>query len=197
MSEGTSARGVTELIERASAGDRDALDEAVALLYDELRAIARDRRGQWRGDHTMSTTALVNEVYLRLAGRSHAQWEGRAHLLAVASRAMRQILVDYGRRRGAQKRGGSWERVTMDKIDELLPGHAQLPVERADALVRLDASLRRLEADSPRHCRIVECRFFGGMTVEETALALGVSPATVKRGWTAAKAWIHRDMESS
>lgn len=188
---------VTELVHLASQGDRAALDELIAVLHDELRAIARARRHAWRGDQTMSTTVLVNEAYLRLAGQGDANWESRAHFFAVASRAMRQILIDYSRRRQAQKRGGDLDRITLEKIDELIPGARGSSDGQAELLIALDECLARLEIESERHCRVVECRFFGGMTIEETAAALGVSTATVKRSWTAARAWLHREMSQS
>ncbi len=188
---------VNELLRLASEGDRVALDELIGVVYAELRSIAKARRGQWRGDQTMSTTALVSEAYLRLAAQEGAQWQNRDHFFAVASRAMRQILLDYARRRGAQKRGGEWDRVTLEKVDHLFPGLNGLPSDRAETLIELDACLVRLEEESSRHCRIVECRFFGGMTIEETAKALDISTATVKRGWTAARAWLHRELSGA
>lgn len=144
----------------------------------------------------MSTTVLINEAYLRLTGRESSDWENRAHFLAVASRAMRQILIDYSRRRRAQKRGGEWDHVTIDRVAELLPGLSDQAMQQAEALIRLDECLAQMEVESPRHCRIVECRFFGGMTIEETALALDVSTATVKRGWAAARAWLLSEIGS-
>lgn len=185
---------VTELIRLAAGGDRDALEEVMSLLYGELRALAHARRARWRGDHTVSTTVLVHEAYLRLVGHQNPDWESRAHLLAVASRAMRQILIDYSRRRGAEKRGGGWDRVTLDRVDDLFPGLTDSPAHRAEALIELDVCLQRLEAEEPRYCRIVECRFFGGMTIDETSDALQISAASVKRGWTTARAWLHREL---
>jgi RNA polymerase sigma factor (TIGR02999 family) len=187
-------RAVVELVERSASGDPGALDELVTRLYEELHAIAGKRRAQWRGDDTLSTTVLVNEAYLRLAAQEDPDWSSRAHFLAVASRAMRQVLIGYARKRGARKRGGGWERMTFDRAEDLLPALAGGPVDRSEALLKLEACLQRLEAHSERHARIVECRFFGGMTTEESAAALGVSTATVKRGWAAARAWLHREM---
>lgn len=185
---------MARLVRRASEGERAALDAVVRILYDELRARARGHRARWRGDQTMDTTALVHEVYLRLVAHDDPNWESRAHFLAMSSRAMRQILVDYARRRGARKRGGNWDRVTLDEVDQLCPALCELPGDQAEALIELDVCLGRLEGESPSHGRIVECRFFGGMTIEETAEALHVSTATVKRGWNLARAWLHREM---
>ena len=187
---------VTELMERASSGDRRALDELVEVLYDELRAIAEERRARWRGDDTLSATVLVNEAYLRLAKQVDPEWDDRAHFKAVASTAMRQILVDYSRRRSAQKRGaGAWDRLTFDRVADLFSGLGGPPAPPTEALIELDAALKKLEVENPQYGRIVECRFFGEMTIAETAEALEISPATVKRGWNLAQAWLHRELE--
>jgi RNA polymerase sigma factor (TIGR02999 family) len=187
---------VLELLARASEGDSAALDQLIPLVHDELRAIAHDQRSRWRGDETLGTTALVNEAYLRLVAQERPDWKGRAHFLAVAGQAMRHVLIDYARRRKASKRGGSWDRVTIDRISEVLPGGA-LAHDRVELLIQLEGCLKRLEEESERHARIVECRFFGGMTIQETADALGLSPRTVKRGWALAQAWLHREMDGS
>ena len=167
----------------------------MTALAAELRNVARLQRRSWRGNDTVSTTVLMSEAYLRLRGQGGG-WSSRAHFMAVASRAMRQILIDYARRRSAVRRGGGLERITLDRVDDLVPGYASLD-EYAERLTLLDSCLRRLEGEEPRYCRIVECRFFSGMTIEETAEALGISPATVKRGWALAKAWLHREMASN
>jgi RNA polymerase sigma factor (TIGR02999 family) len=188
---------VLELLEQYRAGDPSAFDRLFPLVYDEMREIAHRHRRHWKGDETIGTTVLVHEAYLKLAGQRSPQWQNRTHLLAVASRAMRQILLDYAKARRAGKRGGGMERVSLDFVADTRSAWADLSLERAETFIALDRSLRRLEAESERHCRIVECRFFGGMTIEETAEALGVSPATVKRGWAHAQAWLHRDMRDS
>jgi RNA polymerase sigma factor (TIGR02999 family) len=184
---------LTQLLARASSGDRAALDEIVTRMYDELRAIAEERRARWRGDETLSTTVLVNEAYLRLAQQADPRWESRVHFKAVASTAMRQVLVDYGRRRRAKKRGaGAWDRVTIDRVAELFPALGNSSSPALESIVDLDGALERLEAENPDYVRLVECRFFGGMTIAETAEALDLSPATVKRRWNVARAWLHR-----
>ncbi len=183
---------VTELLARASTGDREAFDLLIPIVHDELRAAAHDQRRRWQGDQTLGTTVLVNEAYLRLQSHDGARWENRSHFLAVASKAMRRILIDYARERSAVKRGGLWDRVTLENVGEVHASLADLSLGQAETLVRLDASLAELERESPRHARIVECRFFAGMTIAETADALGLSPATVKRGWSMARAWLHR-----
>jgi RNA polymerase sigma factor (TIGR02999 family) len=186
----------TRRLARIRNGDAAAVDELFALVYDELRGLARAQRRRWEGDHTLNTTVLVHEAYLRLVGQTSPEWEDRAHFMSVAARAMRHILIDYARQRQAQKRGGARERLSLDEIESSLAGTD--PSEaRDEALLALDASLERLARESERQSRIVECRFFGGMTIEETAEAVGVSPATVKRAWTAAQAWLYRDLRAA
>ena len=185
---------ILSLLARLREGERSAFDELVPILYDELREIAHRHRFSWRDNETVGTTALVHEVYLKLSGGAFPDWKDRAHVLAVASRAMRQILVDHVRKKQAQKRGGKAQTLNLDDVSEsalLLP---ELSEEDSERLISLDRSLERLEGESARHCRVIECRFFGEMTIEETAEALGVSPATVKRTWAHARAWLHRDM---
>ena len=186
---------VTQLVRRAAKGDREALDQAVQLLYADLRRAAESRRAQWRGDQTVSATVLVNEAYLRLASQADPDWSDRAQFLAVASRAMRHILIDYSRRRRAAKRGGGLDRVTLDLAGEGLGIPATSDLDRAEVLVRLDECLRRLEGESERHARIVECRFFGGMTIKETAAVLDISTATANRDWQMARDWLFKEIK--
>jgi RNA polymerase sigma factor (TIGR02999 family) len=157
------------------------------LVYDELRAIARRRLKAERVGHTLTTTALVHEAYLKLVQLDRMQWQSRAHFLAIAAQAMRNILVNYALRRKRLKRGGGARRVPLDEA-------AQLPAAEADRILAFDAALERLAAFDQRHARIVECRFFGGMTIEETAVALDISAATVKRDWTLLRAWLGREL---
>lgn len=175
--------GVTALLVDLAGGNDAAANALFPLLYDELRGIAQRQLRAERGDHTLSPTALVHEAYLRLVDQTRAQWVNRAQFLAVAARAMRRILVDYARRVRADKRGGGWERLDLDDV--------QIPMtERAEALIALDDALARLALLNPRLTELVECRFFGGMTEEETALALGVTDRTVRRDWVKAKGWL-------
>jgi RNA polymerase sigma factor (TIGR02999 family) len=185
---------VAPLLARARAGERGAVDGLFPLVYDELRRLARAHRRRWQGDETLDTTALVHEAYLRLVDQSSPDWKDRAHFLAVASRAMRHILIDYARARRARKRGGSRERLSLEQMEAALERGSDVSDASAEALVALDEALQRLERQNPRHARIVECRFFGGMTVPETAEALATSPSTVTRGWAAAQAWLYRDL---
>jgi RNA polymerase sigma factor (TIGR02999 family) len=180
---------LTALLSELPGGGRDVFDRLVPLVYDELRRIARRRLRDERYDHTLTTTALVHEAYLDLANAGRIALTDRAHFFAVATRAMRRILVDHAVRRRAQKRGGAPERVALD--DVVLP-----VVERDDDVLSLEEALQRLEAAHARHARVVECRFFGGLSIDETADVLGVSPATVKREWTMARAWLNRELRA-
>lgn len=188
---------VTRLLQAVRASDRGAFDRLFAIVYDDLRRVAAGRRRGWRGDETLDTTALVHEAYLRLVDQTEPRWENRAHFMAVASRAMRQILLDYAKRRSAAKRGGRSAPVPLHDVEAALRGPGDPSEAGSEALIALDESLRRLERHDLRHSRIVECRFFGGMTIEDTAEALGISPATVKRGWAMAQAWLYRDLEGA
>jgi RNA polymerase sigma-70 factor (ECF subfamily) len=163
------------------------LDDVFPAIYDELRRVAhRHLRGE-RSGHTLGTTALVHEAYLELLKLDQIRWHGRAYVLAAASRAMRRILIDYAVARRAKKRGGGASPVPLD--DALA-----MAVSRGDELLALDEALERLTLVNERYGRVVECRFFGGMSVEDTAEALGTSAATVKRDWTLARAWLNREL---
>jgi RNA polymerase sigma factor (TIGR02999 family) len=178
---------ITALLREARGGQTGAVDRLFPVLYEELRRMARHQlRGQ-PADRTLNATALINEAYLRMVDQTGAEWADRAHFFAYASRAMRAVLVDYARRRGARKRGGGIVHVSLEAGD--------IPVqEQADLLVALDDALTRLGAVSERLSRTVECRFFGGMTEPETADAMGVSERTVRRDWLKAKAWLHAEL---
>jgi RNA polymerase sigma factor (TIGR02999 family) len=166
------------------------MEQMFVVVYNELRQLAaRKLRGE-RNDHTLSTTALVHEAWLELNKLNRIQWQNRGHFLAVAAQAMRRILIDYAVARGRQKRGGGQVVVSLDEGDALAIAH-----DRADELVELEEALERLQAINERQAKVVECRFFGGMSVEETADALNVSPATVKREWAIARAWLNREMQ--
>lgn len=184
---------VKHLLEAMVAGDHSVFSALVASVYDELHALARVQRRRWRGDDTLNTTALVHEAYVRLADQTSPAWQNRAHFLAVASVAMRHVLLDYAKAQRAAKRGGGRTRVSLHEIKDAL-GTPDASEVAPDALIALDESLHRLTRREPAQGRIVECRFFAGMTIQETADALRVSPATVKRGWSLAQAWLYRDI---
>jgi RNA polymerase sigma factor (TIGR02999 family) len=178
---------VTQLLVRWREGDREALEALMPLVYDELRRLAHHYLRQERSDHTLQSTALVHEAYLRLAGQNPPQWQNRAHFFGIAAHIMRQILVEYARGRGAAKRGGSACRVTLD---ESIAVPQQMDVD----VVELDRALTGLAELDPQQSRIVELRFFAGLTIEDTSEVLGISPATVKRDWVTARAWLFRAM---
>lgn len=188
---------MTRLLEELQAGHRSAFDELLPLVYHELHRAAERQRRRWEGDETLNTTALVHEAYLRLVDQSAPHWESRAHFLAVASKAMRQILINYAKGKRAAKRGRGIRPLRLHEIETALGGAGDPSEARDEALVALEDSLRRLESIDTRQCRIVECRFFGGMTIQDTAEALGVSPVTVKRSWATAQAWLYRDIKEA
>lgn len=192
MDETGSPGEVTRLLKELSGGNRDALESLVPKVYEQLRVIAHRQLRNEADGHTLNATALVHEAYVRIAKLDRIEWQDRAHFFAVASQAIRRVLVDYAVRRNAQKREGGLKRVDVDRID---PDAAPI-VDDADlhGVIELHRALERLEALDPRQVRIVECRFFGGMNIEETALALGISKATVKRDWTLARAWLNREL---
>lgn len=169
-------------------GDPGARDRLMPLVYDELRALARRQMHGERPDHTLQTTALVHEAYLRLCG-ADVTWDGRVHFLAVAAQVMRRILVDYARARGRAKRGGGAERVALDDARAAAP-------DRPPDLVALDEAIERLTTLDERKGRVIELHYFGGLTYDETAAALGISAATVDRELRLAKAWLYRELRS-
>jgi RNA polymerase sigma factor (TIGR02999 family) len=166
------------------------LDELVLEVYDDLRRMAHRQLRSQRPDHPGSTPALVHEAYLKLARLDRIQWQNRAHFCAEAARAMRRILVDWAVRRGAQKRGGSLARVELDQLQAVTD-------HDAGQLLALQSALQALEREHARHARVVECRFFGGMSVPEVAEGLGPSPATVTRDWQIARAWLNRELDDT
>ena len=185
---------VTRLLQEYQQGNRAVLNDLFALVYEELLAQARRHRNHWHGDYTLNSTALVHEAYLKLVDQSDVRWESRSHFMGVAAKAMRHILVDYARQRRAEKRGGNVEKLSLDEMKAVLEETFVLSEERAGTLVALEEALERLEKINEREARVVECRFFGGMTVEETAAALEISARTVKRDWAMAMTWLHREM---
>ncbi|HYU78679.1 MAG TPA: sigma-70 family RNA polymerase sigma factor [Vicinamibacterales bacterium] len=180
----------TELLTQASSGDPLAVSKLMPLVYDELRKLAASYLRRERPGQTLQATALVNEAYIRLIAERAHNWQNRTHFLAIAALSMRQILVQRARRRHAAKRGGDPERITLD--EQLVPSAANRPGD-IDVLA-LDRALQRLSALDERQAKVVELRYFGGLTVEETADVLGISPATVKRHWTIARAWLRREL---
>lgn len=186
---GEATRTLSRLLAELKLGSRAALDAVLPLVYEELLSLAHRQRQRWRGDHTLDTTALVHEAYLRLAGGG-AEWNDREHFFALAARAMRRILVDHARRLHAAKRGDGARRLDLDDVAGLAAD------ERAELLVALDEALDRLARIEPRQARVVECRWFAGLSEEETAAALGIGLRTAKRDWAMARAWLHQELRS-
>jgi RNA polymerase sigma factor (TIGR02999 family) len=181
---------ITRLLRAWRAGDDDALALLIPLVEDELRRLAKLYLSRERRNHTLQTTALVNEAYLRLIPQQEKNWQNRAHFIGVAAQAMRQSLVGYARRRRSQKRGADAVMLSLAEADA--PG--QSPEMELIDVIALDEALTRLSAGHPRPCRVVEMRFFGGLTEDEIAEAMAVNKATVVRDWRFAKAWLHREM---
>jgi len=180
------SKDVTVLLQRMEGGDNEAANQLVPLLYEELRRMAGAYLRHERPDHTLQPTALVNEAYLKLVDQN-VQWQNRSHFFGVASQLMRRILVDYARGRQAAKRGGGAGKLSLDEAMIASP-------QNAAAVLALDETLSRLAEFDPQLVRVVEMRVFGGLSIEETAAALSVSPATVKRNWSMAKAWLTQEM---
>jgi RNA polymerase sigma factor (TIGR02999 family) len=178
---------VTRLLVAWSNGDQAALEQLTPLVYSELHRLAHQRLGRERKGHTLQTTALVHEAYLRLIDQKEVRWQNRAHFFAIAAQMMRRILVDYARSRSVAKRGGDARQVSLDEAMEVSG-------ERAADVIALDEALKSLSELDQRKSRIIELRFFGGLSIEETAEVLGVSPGTVMRDWTFAKAWLQREI---
>jgi RNA polymerase sigma factor (TIGR02999 family) len=182
-----SPEDVTTLLAKYRDGDEEAMNALLPIIYDELRRIAGRRLRRERREHTLQPTALVHEAYIRLADQPNARWENRAHFFACAARIMRNVLVDNARARRTDKRGGGLQPVTIDMA-------ALVPAGIDPDLVALDEALRALEARDPVRSRVVELRYFGGLSIEEVAEVMRVSPPTVKRYWTTARAWLHREL---
>ena len=182
------AHDVTILLRKLSEGDQAAPEELMPLVYDELRRLAHAYMQNERSGHTLQATALVHEAYVRLVDWENVTWQNRAHFFAVAAKLMRRILVDHARTRDAEKRGGGAQRLVLDEA-------VSFPSARRDVdLIALDESLESLGELDRLQAQVVELRFFGGLTIEETAHALNITPAVVRREWTVAKAWLHREI---
>jgi RNA polymerase sigma factor (TIGR02999 family) len=181
-------QAITEALAAARSGGPDALDRLFPLVYEQLHRLAHRQLGLEGPDHTLSTTALVHEVYLKLAGQADAPWQERAYFFAVAAGAMRRILVDHARRHRAARRGGKAQKwIALDEVEIAV-------TERAAEIVALDEALQRLAALDPRQAKVVECRYFAGLTETETAEALGISVRTVAREWLTAKGWLYQEL---
>ena len=183
----TSTDGITKLLQGWRGGDRAALDALVPVVYKELHRLAHCELRKERPDHTLQSTALVHEAYFRLVGQTLPQWESRTHFFAIAAQLMRQILVDYARRHRASKRGSGVCMLTLDDA-------VVLPQRKDVDVVAIDDALNTLAEVDPRQSRIVELRFFAGLSLQEISEVMGIATATVQRDWTAARAWLHREI---
>lgn len=181
---------VTVLLAELAEGRQEAAEKLIPLVYEELKRLARSYMRRERPDHTLQTTALVHEAYLKLVRQQDVHWEGRSHFFGIAAQLMRRVLVDHARGHCREKRGAGQNPTSLEDVVVFSP-------ERSSELLSLDESLRRLTKLDPRQGRIVELRFFGGLTVEETAHVMGLSPKTIKREWSMAKAWLHGDLRQS
>jgi RNA polymerase sigma factor (TIGR02999 family) len=188
--------GITVLLKAWRAGDRSALDRLTPLLYGELRRLAYRFMQRERAEHTLQATALVSEAYLRLVDIKAVDWQDRAHFMAVASQTMRRVLVDAARARAAEKRGGGMERLDGGASGVDLDGMPAPGTDRAREVCALDEALDALARMDPRRARVIELRFFGGLTVEETAEILQISPQSVMRDWKLARAWLMRELRA-
>jgi RNA polymerase sigma factor (TIGR02999 family) len=178
---------VTQLLVAWNEGNQDALECLLPVVYDELRKLAKSYLRRERPDHTLQATALVHEAYLRLIDQNQVTWQNRAHFFGIAAQMMRRILVNHAEARRADKRGGGAQKLSLDEAIDLAE-------DRAVDLIALDDALKALAEFDPQQARIVELRYFGGLSIEETAEVVGVSPATVKREWSTAKMWLHREL---
>lgn len=179
---------LTDLLAEASYGNVDALNRLFPLVYEELKRLAEIRLRSERGDHTLNTTALVHEAYLKLVDQTRVRWQNRAHFYAIASRAMQRILINYAAMKRADKRGGGARPLALEEAGLVFTD------DQADELLALDRALERLRAFNPRGADVVICRFFGGLSYDEIAESLGTSAVTVRRAWTAARNWLHREL---
>jgi RNA polymerase sigma factor (TIGR02999 family) len=183
-----SQKELTQLLIDWSNGDQAAIDKLMPLVYEELRRLARHYMRRERPGHTLQTSALINEAYLRLVDQQNISWKSRAHFFGISARLMRQILVDHARAHNYAKRGGDQQKIPLDEM-------ASIGKDRAYEIVALDDALQSLSSIDPQQTRIVELRFFGGLTIEETAEVLGISHATVEREWSMARAWLRKEMK--
>lgn len=181
---------ISQLLESVRKGDADAAFTLMPLLYNELHRLALHYMRNERPGHTLQATALVNEAYLKLIDQREANWESRSHFIAVAAQVMRNVLIDHARGRQRVKRGGLQQKVPLEDV-------VLISEEQTDNLIALDTAMKRLEEMDARQSRIVELRYFGGLTVEQTAEVLGISPKTVKRDWAVARAWLHRELRTA
>ena len=185
---------ITGLLSEAARGNKEAFDRLLPLVYGELAQLARRKLRSERPGHTLNTTALVHEAYLKLADQSRVEWQNRHHFFAVASEAMRRILIDYAKQRHAAKRGGDAPHLELEAAGDVIARDGPISDEQATELLALDEALNRLAAFNPQGAKVIQFRFFGGLSNEEVADVLGISERTVRRAWTIAKAWLRLEL---
>ena len=192
------ANEITRLLNTVTADDRNGLDQVFSAVYQQLKTTARQQRYRFKqqADMTLNTGALINETYLKFVEQQPACWQDRSHFLASAAVSMRHILIDYSRQKVAAKRGGEQQPQSLSDMDEYEMPCIEVDLAQAQSLLELDTALQRLAKISERESRVVECRFYGGMTIEETAKLLAISTGTVKRDWTLAQAWLYKEMQT-
>lgn len=188
-------QNITQLLRNFNQEQPEVRDELFRKVYDELYKCAKSQRNRWDGDYTLNTTALVNESYLKLVDQEFDNLQSRSQFYALASKAMRHILINYARDKRRQKRGGGKPKISLDELDIAPQGKMELSRERLELLLILENALQKLDEINPRQSNIIECRYFGQMTIKETAAALGVSTMTVKRGWKVARLWLYREIQ--
>jgi RNA polymerase sigma factor (TIGR02999 family) len=194
MSEGKShtRQRVTQLLQASQAGDLQAINNLMPLVYDEMKSIARQKLRFERNGHTLDTTALVHEAYFKLINHDAVEWQSRAHFLGVAALAMKRILINYAEYKRAVKRGGDYSRVDIDEIED--PDATMISDSMAEEILTLNEALKRMEQFNERGSRVVEYYFFGGLTWDEISTVMGIAPITVRRSWNAARMWLSREM---
>ena len=190
MKKDSTQHEITQLLDAWSSGNQSALDELYPLVYDELHRLARHYMSRERKGHTLQTTALINEAYVRLVDQRNVHWANRSHFFAISAQIMRRILIDHARRHAYKKRGGGKQQVSLDET-------ATLQVERASEMIKLDDALQSLAEIDPRRSRVVELRYFGGLSNEEIAHTLQISQNTVTRDWNMARAWLYQQLTGS
>lgn len=186
---------VTRLLREVEGGDHSVMNELFAFTYDKLQELAHQQRRGWHGDNTLNTTALVHSAYEKLVDQTQVSWKSRGHFFGVAAKAMRRILIDYARSRRAEKRGGGVQKVSLEELQAAMSDRLASTDDKSELLLALDEGLERLARVNELQSKIVECRFFAGLTIEETAAALDISPATVTRHWNMARAWLFRELQ--
>lgn len=187
-------QAATQLLKAAQAGDDEAINELLPLVYDEMRNIAHQKLRFERNGHTLDTTALVHEAYFKLINHDKVEWQSRAHFLGVAALAMKRILVNYAERRNAIKRGGNYSRASVE-IDDIEGNSIAMSDSMAGEILAVNEALKRMEKFNQRGCRVVEYHFFGGLTWKEISEVMGIAPITVRRAWYAARLWLRRELD--